>query len=73
MITNNIGQLANLNAQKYGIKNIFYAGNFLRGNEISMMALSEGNRFWSQGTTRALFLKHEGYFGAFGALIDGNS
>lgn len=68
MITNNIGQLANLNAQKHDIKNIFYAGNFLRGNDIAMKALTEGTNFWSGNKTNALFLKHEGYMGALGAL-----
>ena len=69
MVANNIGQIANLCAEKHGINKIFFAGNFLRGNHVSMQALSEGSRFWSQGRTRALFLKHEGYFGALGALL----
>ena len=70
MVTNNIGQIANLNAEKFGISKIFYTGNFLRKNIISMNALTAGNKFWSNGKTEALFFEHEGYFGAFGALIE---
>ncbi len=39
MITNNLGQLTFLNAQRYGIQRIFFAGNFLRNNEVAMHAL----------------------------------
>lgn len=52
-----------------GIINVFFAGNFLRKNEIAQRALAEGIRFWSGGKMSALFLKHEGYFGALGSLL----
>lgn len=81
MITNNIAQIAFINAQKEGISNIFFAGNFLRGNAAGMKALAEGIAFWSGGTMRALFLRHEGmegegvmfvgYFGCLGGLLGG--
>ena len=33
------------------------------------MRLSYAIDFWSKGQQRALFLKHEGYFGAIGAML----
>lgn len=31
--------------------------------------LSYAMEYWSQGSIRALFLRHEGYFGALGSMI----
>ncbi len=36
---------------------------------MSMQMLSYAMEFWSQGTMRALFLEHEGYFGAVGSVL----
>lgn len=83
MVTNNIAQIAYINAQKEGVDTIFFAGNFFRRNDIAMKALDEGIsllllfafnmtlgiRFWSGGAKNALFLRHEGYFGAVGSLL----
>ncbi|EGD72858.1 hypothetical protein PTSG_04586 [Salpingoeca rosetta] len=68
-ITNNVGQLALLHAQTHDVCHVVFAGNFLRSNCISMMRLSYALEFWSKGVQRALFLKHEGYFGAVGAML----
>ena len=46
-----------------------YVGNYLCGNELSMQMLAYAMDYWSQGTIKALFLEHEGYFGALGALL----
>ncbi|VDO43548.1 unnamed protein product [Brugia timori] len=43
-------------------------GNFLRVNPIAARLLSNAMNFWSKGTKKALFLIHEGYFGAVGCL-----
>jgi len=32
--------------------------------------LSYAMDFWSNGQTKALFLEHEGYFGAVGCLLE---
>lgn len=45
-----------------------FLGNFLRVNEIASRHLAHAMDFWSGGTKKALFLKHEGYFGAVGCL-----
>lgn len=47
-------------------------GNFLRVNPISMKLLAFAMDYWSKGTLKALFLEHEGYFGAMGCLIQFN-
>jgi len=68
-ITNNIGSLTRLCARAEGIERVVFVGNFLRINEISMRLLAQAMHFWSQGATKALFCRHEGYFGAIGCLL----
>jgi len=70
MITNNIGSLANLYAsQVCKVPQIVFVGNFLSKNPISMKTLAYSTMYWSKGKVEAIFLKHEGYFGALGALL----
>lgn len=47
---------------------VVFVGNFLRVNPISMQLLAFAMDYWSTGTLKALFLEHEGYFGAMGCL-----
>ena len=63
MITNNIGQVAYLNAQVHKCSKIFFVGSFLRHNPISCRRLAFAIDFWSKGVMEAVFLSHEGYFG----------
>jgi len=65
---NNIGSIALNVAIQHGIDRIVFVGNFLRVNEIASRHLAHSMDFWSNGTKKALFLKHEGYFGAVGCL-----
>jgi pantothenate kinase len=69
MITNNIGQVAYLNAKIFQTPRIYFVGNFLRHNNISLRRLSYAISYWSKGEMEALFLEHEGYFGAMGAFL----
>lgn len=69
MITNNIGQIAHLNAQLHSCNKIFFVGSFLRHNPISCRRLAFAIDFWSAGSMEALFLMHEGYFGALGTFL----
>ncbi|KAF1791318.1 Type II pantothenate kinase [Phytophthora cactorum] len=55
MITQNIGQVAFLNATLYKTKNIFFVGNFLRHNKISSRTLAYAINFWSNGRWRRVF------------------
>eukprot|EP00730_Choanoeca_flexa_P020193 TRINITY_DN9876_c0_g1_i3.p1 TRINITY_DN9876_c0_g1~~TRINITY_DN9876_c0_g1_i3.p1 ORF type:complete len:409 (+),score=97.39 TRINITY_DN9876_c0_g1_i3:141-1367(+) len=70
-VTNNIGSLALLHARQQGLNHVVFAGNFLRGNDISMVRLTAAFEFWSKGEMTAMFLRHEGYLGAIGALAYG--
>lgn len=69
MVTNNIGQVAYLNAKLHKTPRIYFIGNFLRGNKLSQRRLSYAINYWSKGEMEALFLEHEGYFGALGAFL----
>uniref|UniRef100_A0A914C7R3 pantothenate kinase n=1 Tax=Acrobeloides nanus TaxID=290746 RepID=A0A914C7R3_9BILA len=65
---NNIGSIALNVAISHGIDRIVFVGNFLRVNPIASRHLAHAMNFWSKGTKKALFLSHEGYFGAVGCL-----
>ncbi|KFK40789.1 hypothetical protein AALP_AA2G041200 [Arabis alpina] len=68
MISNNIGQIAYLNALRFGLKSIFFGGFFIRGHEYTMDTISVAVHFWSRGEAKAMFLTHEGFLGALGAF-----
>jgi pantothenate kinase len=72
MISNNIGQVAYLNALRLGLKRIYFGGFFIRGHPYTMAKMSFAINFWSRGGMKAHFLTHEGYLGAVGALISEN-
>ncbi|KAJ2711861.1 hypothetical protein H4R19_003047 [Coemansia spiralis] len=69
MVSNNIGQIAYLNAQLHGIRRIYFGGYFIRGHPLTMHTLSYAINFWSRGEMSALFLRHEGFLGATGAFF----
>lgn len=69
MISNNVGQIAYLNAKAHGISRIYFGGYFICGHSITMNALSYAIKFWSKGSISALFLRHEGFVGAVGAFM----
>lgn len=70
MVSNNVAQLAYHVAQMHSCRRVYFVGNFLRhNNTIAMHTLSEGIAYWSGGKQAALFLKHEGYCGALGVLL----
>ncbi|VTJ73965.1 Hypothetical predicted protein [Marmota monax] len=68
-ITNNIGSVARMCAVNEKISRVVFVGNFLRVNTLSMKLLAYALDYWSKGQLKALFLEHEGYFGAVGALL----
>ncbi|KAK6178064.1 hypothetical protein SNE40_012900 [Patella caerulea] len=69
-ITNNIGSIARMCAVTEKIERVVFVGNFLRVNTISMKLLAYAMEYWSKGALKALFLEHEGYFGATGCLME---
>lgn len=68
-ITNNIGLIARMCAVNEKIDKVVFVGNFLRVNTISAKLLAYAMDYWSNHTLKALFLEHEGYFGAIGTLV----
>ena len=52
-----------------GVERVVFVGNYLCNNELSMRMLAFAMEYWSQQTIRALFLQHEGYFGALGSIL----
>ncbi|XP_072026910.1 pantothenate kinase 3-like isoform X2 [Amphiura filiformis] len=69
-ITNNIGSIARSTALNEKIQRVVFVGNFLRVNPIAMKLLAYAMHYWSNGELQALFLQHEGYFGAVGAFLE---
>ncbi len=77
LVSNNIGQIAYLNAQAHGIQRIYFSGFYISGHAITMNTLRFGSQFlssyaisyWSKGKIKANFLRHEGYLGAVGAFL----
>ncbi len=69
MITNNVTQIAYLNAERHGIKKVIFAGGFLQKNPYVWGKLSYGINFWSKGRMQALLLQHDGYLGALGTFL----
>ncbi|KAK9669453.1 hypothetical protein RND81_13G131200 [Saponaria officinalis] len=69
MISYNIGQIAYLNALRFGLKRIFFGGFFIRGHAYTMDTISFAIEFWSKGEAKAMFLRHEGFLGALGAFM----
>ena len=59
MVTNNIGQVAHLNAKLYKTSRIYFVGTFLQHNVISQQRLAYSIDYWSQGKMEAQFLEHE--------------
>lgn len=72
-ITNNVGSIARMCALNEKIDKVVFIGNFLRVNPIAMKLLAYAMDYWSNGTLKALFLEHEGYFGAIGCLLQFNN
>ncbi|KAK3589702.1 hypothetical protein CHS0354_015215 [Potamilus streckersoni] len=70
-ISNDIGQIAYLQARLHGLKKIYFGGYFIRGHPITMNTITYAINFWSKGEIQPLFLRHEGYLGAIGAFFKG--
>lgn len=68
-ISNNIGQIAYLQAQRHNLTKIYFAGSYINGHQQTMHTLSYAINFWSEGKKKAYFLKHEGYLGSMGAFL----
>ena len=68
MVSNNIGHIGCLSAQQCGLRHIVFGGSFIRDHPYTLATISSAVHFFSGGQVRALFLKHDGFVGAIGAL-----
>ena len=69
MISQNITQIAFLNATLHDTDRIIFSGSFLRHNDIALRILTFNLRIWSKGRIESVFLAHEGYHGAVGSFL----
>ena len=74
MISQNICQIAFLNSRIQGVTRIVFTGNFLRQNQVARQVIATNMRRVSSTSQQgrqlqALFLQHEGYFGALGSFL----
>ncbi|CCW62448.1 unnamed protein product [Phytomonas sp. EM1] len=69
MISGNVTQLAYLHAKIHGVKNIFFAGGFVRNNHLVCSLISATLLYWSSGEANAHFLEHDGYLGVLGSAV----
>eukprot|EP00501_MAST-03F_sp_TOSAG23-6_P000438 GSMAST32.ASY1.ANO1.450.1 assembled CDS len=69
MISSNVGAISHLQAEIHHSKTVMFTGSFLRNNKLAMRTLTYYTDFMAKGKRRALFLRHDGYFGAIGALL----
>ncbi|KAI3379540.1 hypothetical protein SNEBB_000944 [Seison nebaliae] len=67
-VTNNIGSIATMCAIQHSIDHIVFLGNFLRNNKKSQILLSYALGYWSKEVLKAIFFRHEGYFGSVGCI-----
>lgn len=70
-VSNNIGQIAYLQALRFNLKRIYFGGSYISGHKQTIHTLSYAVNFWSKGDMQSYFLRHEGYLGSVGAFMMG--
>ncbi|CAN3360466.1 pantothenate kinase Cab1p [Diutina catenulata] len=70
-ISNNIGQIAYLQACRFNLQRIYFGGSYISGHKQTIHTLSYAVNFWSKGAMQSYFLRHEGYLGSVGAFMMG--
>ncbi|KAJ7960087.1 pantothenate kinase 2 [Quillaja saponaria] len=63
-------KISYLAANHLGIKKVFFGGSFTIGHSDTMERISNELGIRSQGQMQAIFLRHEGFLGALGALMN---
>eukprot|EP01127_Copromyxa_protea_P023356 TRINITY_DN8712_c0_g1_i1.p1 TRINITY_DN8712_c0_g1~~TRINITY_DN8712_c0_g1_i1.p1 ORF type:complete len:362 (-),score=76.69 TRINITY_DN8712_c0_g1_i1:54-1139(-) len=69
MIAINTAQIVYLNAKLHGVDQVFFAGGLIQDAPEVKNFLDWGITFWSGGSMKAYFLKHDGFLGGLGAMI----
>lgn len=55
-ISNDIGQIASLNAQLHSLKRIYFGGYFIRGHQITMHTITYAINYWSKVLRMVLYV-----------------
>mmetsp|Transcript_3067 Transcript_3067/g.6143 ORF Transcript_3067/g.6143 Transcript_3067/m.6143 type:complete len:446 (+) Transcript_3067:238-1575(+) len=63
-ISYNIGQIAFLNAKRFGLEAIYFGGNFIRKHPYTIASISYAVKFWSRNGMKALFFSSRWFFGS---------
>lgn len=71
LVSNNIGQIAYLQALRFNLKRVYFGGSYILGHMQTIHTLSYAVNFWSNGDMQSYFLRHEGYLGSVGAFMMG--
>lgn len=69
MICSHITQLATCLAEKNGIKEVLYLGNFTRRNSLAVLCLERCMKFWGE-KVKVKFNYYDGYLGSIGTLVE---
>ena len=69
MVSDNVAEVGWLVSEIQGTELVVFSGGFVLDNQCVWQLITKSMRYWSHGTRKALFLAHDGYLGALGALL----
>ena len=69
MVADNVAQLGYILSEIHGVSMIIFTGGFILDNSCVWQCITKAVNYWSKGSTSAMFLSHDGYLGALGALL----
>ena len=69
MVSDNVAEIGWLLSRVHRTELVVFCGGFLLDNHCVWQLITKSIRYWSHGSRRALFLAHDGYLGALGALL----
>lgn len=70
MIAYNISQITYLCCKLHKVKKVYFVGNFVHAQEYTMDRLTNAFDFWARQEMKLIYMTHDGYLGAFGALLN---
>ena len=69
MVSDNVAEIGWLVSEIEKTQLVVFCGGFLLDNQCVWQLITKSMCYWSHGTRKALFLAHDGYLGALGALL----
>jgi len=70
MISFNISQISYLSCKLHDVKKVYFVGNFVHGHNFTMDILTRSFEYWAKQEVKCMYMTHDGYLGAIGALIN---